>query len=43
MSRYVAENLQPQSISQFPQLKPFDPAHANVPGNYGDKSYRYYG
>ena len=26
-------NLQLQSISEFPVLKPSDPAHADVPGN----------
>ena len=41
--RYVAENLQLQSIPGFPPLKPSDPAHANVPGNQGEKSHRYYG
>ena len=31
--RYVAENIQLQSILQFPLLEHSDPAHANVPGN----------
>ena len=31
--RYVAENLQLQSISESLLLKPSDPAHANAPGN----------
>ena len=29
----VAKNVQLQSISKFPLLKPSDPAHANVPEN----------
>ena len=41
--RYVAENLQLQSILKPFLLKPFDPAHANPPGNYGEKSRRYSG
>ena len=36
-------NLQLQSISESLLLKPSDPAHANVPGNCGDKPHRYYG
>ena len=35
--RYVAENPQPQSISELLRLKPFDPAHANVLRNQEEK------